>query len=254
MNKNQQVNREHLRKIAYSHRENNNNKTGALLSDVILGGQDGLVNTLGVILGLAAASSDFRIIVAGGLAGAIAEAVSMGAVGYTSKVAERDFYISELNREKNEIENMPREEEQEIRDIYEKKGFQGQLLEDVVQVITSNEKVWLETMMQEELNLTPMDAKRPFKSALLIGATSFLGAIIPLVPFALFYFLAIRFAGDVNVAVFWALGVSALTLFAAGAVKSRLTVGRWYRSGLQMLVIGILSALSGYVIGMLFTI
>ena len=253
MNTNHQIRRARLRKTVNSHHENNN-KAGARLSDVILGGQDGLVNTLGVILGLAAASSDFRIIVAGGLAGAIAEAVSMGAVGYTSKVAERDFYISELNREKNEIENMPREEEQEIRDIYEKKGFQGQLLEDVVQVITSNEKVWLETMMQEELNLTPMDAKRPFKSALLIGATSFLGAIIPLVPFALFYFLAIRFAGDVNVAVFWALGVSALTLFAAGAVKSRLTVGRWYRSGLQMLVIGILSALSGYVIGMLFTI
>lgn len=80
--------------LAQHHGESNKGNTGEFLSDVILGGQDGLVNTLGVILGLAAASSDFRIVVAGGLAGAIAEAVSMGAVGYTSKMAERDYYMS----------------------------------------------------------------------------------------------------------------------------------------------------------------
>lgn len=253
MNKSSHAHHPHLMKVSYPHHENNN-KTGAVLSDVILGGQDGLVNTLGVILGLAAASSDFRIIVAGGLAGAIAEAVSMGAVGYTSKVAERDFYQSELNREKYEIEHMPQAEEQEIRDIYEKKGFKGQLLEDVVKVVTSNEKIWLETMMQEELNLVPVDVKRPFKSAILIGITSFLGAIIPLIPFAVFYFLAIWFLGDINVAIYIALGVSALALFVVGVVKSKLTVGKWYRSGTQMLVIGILAALCGYAIGALFSL
>lgn len=240
-------------KVSCHHKEEDN-KTGARLSDVILGGQDGLVNTLGVILGLAAASSDFRIIVAGGLAGAIAEAVSMGAVGYTSKVAERDYYQSELNREKYEIAHMPEAEEQEIREIYEKKGFSGKLLEEAVKVVISNEKVWLDTMMQEELNLAPMDGKRPLRSALLIGFTSFLGAIIPLIPFAFFYFFGIKYAGDVTTAIFIALGLAALALFAAGAVKSKLTVGSWYRSGFQMLVIGIISALSGYLIGALFTL
>lgn len=236
------------------HYENNDNKTGAVLSDVILGGQDGLVNTLGVILGLAAASSDFRIIVAGGLAGAIAEAVSMGAVGYTSKVAERDFYQSKLNREKYEIDHMPEAEQQEIRDIYEKKGFKGELLEEVVRVVISDEKIWLNTMMQEELNLAPVDGKKPFRSAILIGITSFIGAIIPLIPFVVFYFLTIKFAGDITSASLIALAVSAVALFAVGVVKSKLTVGKWYRSGIQMLVIGILSALAGYVVGVLFTL
>ncbi|HZY44053.1 MAG TPA: VIT1/CCC1 transporter family protein, partial [Anaerolineae bacterium] len=70
------------------------------LSDVILGGQDGLVNVLGVILGVAAASSDPRIVIAAGLAATFAESISMGAVAYTTTMADRDFYLSEIEREK----------------------------------------------------------------------------------------------------------------------------------------------------------
>ncbi len=235
------------------HNEKNNN-AGEQLSEVILGGQDGLVNTLGVILGLAAASSDFRIVVAGGLAGAIAEAVSMGAVGYTSKVAERDFYVSELNREKREIEEMPQEEIQEIRDIYEKKGFRGDLLEEVVKVVTSDHQVWLDTMMQEELKLSPVEDGQPLKSAVLIGFSAFFGSVIPLLPFLIFYILGIKGDGSVLNAILIALGCSAFTLFMAGVVKSRLTVGIWYKSGFQMLIIGIVSALVGYLIGFAFSV
>ncbi len=235
------------------HQEKNSG-TGAVLSEVILGGQDGLVNTLGVILGLAAASADLRLIVAGGLAGAIAEAVSMGAVGYTSKVAERDYYLGELEHERLEVENTPEEEIEEVRQIYAKKGFKGPLLEQMVDVITSDKELWLETMMREELNLAPIDGKNPLNSALLIGGTSFLGAAIPLLPFAAFYFLGLQFTGLIGWAILLALVVSALTLFVAGAIKAKLTIGKWYRSGVQMLLIGILSALAGYAIGSIFSV
>jgi predicted membrane protein (TIGR00267 family) len=235
------------------HHEGNKN-TGRFLSEIILGGQDGLVNTLGVILGIAAASSDFRIVVAGGLAGAMAEAVSMAAVGYTSKVAERDYYLSELKREEEEIENIPREEIQEIRDIYEKKGFQGNLLEEVVKVVTSDKKVWLHTMMQEELKLSPIDKGQPVKSALLIGLSSFLGALIPLLPFAVFYFLDGPLSRQVSLAVMISVGISAIALFIVGAIKSKLTVGMWYKSGVSMVLIGIISALAGYAVGLAFRI
>lgn len=234
------------------HHENKN--TGRFLSEIILGGQDGLVNTLGVILGIAAASSDLRIVVAGGLAGAMAEAVSMGAVGYTSKVAERDYYLSELKREELEIENIPQEEIQEVREIYEKKGFKGNLLEEVVKVVTSDKKVWLNTMMQEELKLSPVDDGQPFKSAFLIGISSFLGAVIPLLPFGLFYFLDGQLSTQVFLAAVIALVLSALTLFIVGAIKSKLTVGVWYRSGFSMVLIGILSAMVGYAVGLAFRV
>lgn len=241
--------------IANNHaRHEHNGNGGHVLSEIILGGQDGLVNTLGVILGLAAASSDFRIVVAGGLAGSIAEAVSMGAVGYTSKLAERDYYISEKRREEYEIENMPLEEEQEIREIYEKKGFKGDLLESVVKVLTADRRVWLETMMQQELNLNPVAEGQPAKSAILIGMSAFLGSMIPILPFLIFYFSKISFPGAVNSAIYLALLVSALALFVVGAIKSKLTVGKWYRSGLQMLFIGIFSALIGYLIGLAFSV
>lgn len=228
--------------------------TGRFLSEVILGGQDGLVNTLGVILGIAAASSDFRIVVAGGLAGAMAEAVSMAAVGYTSKVAERDYYFSELKREEMEVENIPQEEIQEVREIYEKKGFKGDLLEEVVKVVTSDKKVWLHTMMQEELKLAPVDEKQPLKSAVIIGASAFLGALVPLLPFAVFYIIDGPLSQQIFLAVMLALIFSAVILFIVGAIKSRLTVGVWYKSGASMLVIGIISALAGYAVGLAFRV
>lgn len=238
--------------LAHLHHEGKN--TGRYLSEIILGGQDGLVNTLGVILGIAAASSDFRIVVAGGLAGAMAEAVSMGAVGYTSKVAERDYYFSELKREESEIDNIPQEEIEEIRKIYEQKGFRGNLLEEVVKVVTSDKKVWLHTMMQEELKLSPVDQGQPSKSAFLIGISSFFGALIPLVPFALFYFLDGPLSKQMSLAVMIAVVSSALALFIVGAIKSKLTVGVWYRSGVSMVLIGIISALAGYAVGLAFRV
>src|SRR5512141_1242902 len=99
------------------------------LSDVILGGQDGLVNVLGVILGVAAATSDSRIVIAAGMAATFAESISMGAVAYTSKLAEHDLYHSEREREHRHIHLAPDVEIEEIRDIYRQKGFDGETLD-----------------------------------------------------------------------------------------------------------------------------
>src|SRR5512134_408323 len=88
------------------------------LSDVILGGQDGLVNVLGVILGIAAATHDSYLVLVAGLAATFAESVSMAAVAYTSTVADADFYESEREREFRHIEEVPNLEVGEIRKIY----------------------------------------------------------------------------------------------------------------------------------------
>jgi VIT1/CCC1 family predicted Fe2+/Mn2+ transporter len=214
------------------------------LSDVILGGQDGLVNVLGVILGVAAASQDTRIVLAGGLAATFAESISMAAVAYTSKAAERDFYSSEIAREKREIKEIPQMEEDEIREIYRRKGFHGKLLEKIVRVITSNEKVWLETMMSDELKLSPVEKKRPYSAALIVGFSAIIGSLVPLMPF---FFL------KVQEGIYTSMFVSGIVLFLVGVIKAKLTIGGWGRSGLEMAVIGIVSALAGYGVGLLFT-
>lgn len=129
-------------------------KTGALFKEFILGGQDGLVNVLGVILGIAVATSEIKLVLIAGLAAAFAESFSMAAVAYTSIKAEEDYYESQEKKEKKEMQYMSKVENKEIYDIYYKKGFRGKLLNDIVKQVTKNKEIFLGTMMKEELGLS----------------------------------------------------------------------------------------------------
>lgn len=215
------------------------------LSDIILGGQDGLVNVLGVILGVAAATQDTRIIIAAGLAATFAESISMGAVAYTSTLANDDLYLSEREREYRHIHLAPEVEIQEIRDIYRSRGFDGETLEKIVDVITSNPDVWVNVMMSEEFQMTPPEKSNAFRSAVIVGLSALVGSIIPLFPF---FFL------EVSVSIWLSIVIAALTLFVVGVYKARVTVGKPLRSGLQMAVIGTVSALAGYAVGLIFRV
>lgn len=213
------------------------------ISEIILGGQDGLVNVLGVILGVAVASESIRIIIAVGLAATFAESIAMAGVAYTSKMAEKDLYEGELAREKREIREVPEQEREEIRQIYRAKGFSGKLLEEIVATITSSEKTWLDTMMRDELNLVPIHRNKVLKDAAVVGISSLVGSLIPLSPF---------FISPVKTGILLSFLTSALALFLVGVYKARLTVGRPLKSGLELVLIGIASAVIGYLIGTLF--
>lgn len=172
------------------------------LRDIILGGQDGLVNVLGVTLGVAAATQDTRIILVAGLAATFAESVSMAAVGYTAIKAERDYLI----RKQREGKIDAKEVEIDIKD----------------------------TKMSD-----------PAASALVIGTAAIIGSFIPLLPF---FWLPVASA-------FWlSIGISAATLFIVGAIKAKLTVGEWYKSGFEMMMIGMLAAFVGYLVGKIFQV
>jgi predicted membrane protein (TIGR00267 family) len=215
------------------------------LSDIILGGQDGLVNVLGVILGVAAATSDPRIVVVAGLAATFAESVSMGAVAYTSTLADADFFESEKEREYRHIQEAPHLEKEEIRQIYANKGFNGELLERIVDTITANVDIWVTVMMAEEHRLTPTNRRVALKSALVVGVSAIIGSLIPLIPFLLM---------PVKPSMWVSVITTALVLFFVGVYKARLTVGKPGKSGLEMAVIGTLSALVGYAVGVLLKI
>src|SRR5947207_1337518 len=164
-----------------SHREHH--RTTNWLRDVILGGQDGLVNILGIILGVIAGGGSKTVLLAAGFAAAITESISMGAVGYTSSVSQRDYYRAERAREAAEIDTMPEAERQEIREIYATKGFSGDLLDQVVDTITANRDRWVATMMDEELHLQPVQTADIFRSAVVITIATLIGHLIPLLPF-----------------------------------------------------------------------
>lgn len=217
--------------------------SGNTLSDMILGGQDGLVNVLGVILGVAVASSDHRIVIAGGLAATFAESISMAAVALTSKMAERDHFIAELEREKREIREMPEKEEAEIRKVYKGKGFDGQILDDIVKHVIAHEELWVDQMMKEELELKEVKQKEIWWSSFIVGFSALVGSFVPLTPY---FFLPIKSALWVT------LIVSVIVLFIVGAYKAKVTIGKPYKSGLQMAAIGMGAAMAGYLIGLLF--
>ena len=213
------------------------------LRDVILGGQDGLVNILGIILGVIAAGGSDNVLLVTGLAAAITESISMAAVGYTSSISERDFYRSELARETAEIETMPDAEAQEIRDIYAGKGFSGSLLESVVTTITANRDTWLTTMMEEELHIQPVAARAIIRTAVVIGVATLIGHLIPLVPF----FVLPRVPALVA-----AIALSTAALFGVGAYTAVTLVGDWRRAGLRFVAIGLGAAAIGFIVGRLF--
>ncbi len=220
-------------------------KRASSLSDIILGGQDGLVNVLGIILGMAAASGDARLVVVAGLAATFAESVSMGAVAYTSTLADADFYESEREREYRHIKEVPKLEKEEIRRIYADKGFKEGLLERIVETITANSDIWVAVMMAEEHQLTPVNRKTAFRSAIIVGFSAIIGSLIPVFPFFVF---------PVQTSMVISVLVSALVLFIVGNYKARITIGNPNRSGLEMTIIGILSALVGYAVGIILKI
>ena len=221
-------------------------KTNFSLPEIILGGQDGLVNVLGVILGVAAATNDPRMVAVAGLAATFAESVSMAAVAYTSKIARADYYQSEYEREKWEIENEPLGEREEIRSLYRKYGFRGKTLEEIVRIITGNKDVWLEVMMAQELKLEPVARKEAFRGGVIVGISALAGSFIPLIPFFIF---------SVGNAIWVSLIISTLVLFVVGYYKAKETLGRQFiKQGVEMAVIGMMSALVGYFVGSLFKI
>ncbi len=214
------------------------------LADFILGSQDGIVNVLGVILGVAVASQSFRIILAGGLAATFAESISMGAVAYTTTLARRDHYRGELEREKREMRDLPETEREEVRTILQNWGFAGQQLEEVLSHIVSKEQAWLEIMMAHELNIARVEESQPARSSFLVFGAAMVGSLIPLIPFIL--------TGDhVFQGIVGSVIVSAITLFVIGWYKAKLTIGRPHRSGFQMVIIGIASAIAGFGIAFL---
>ena len=217
-----------------------------LLSDFILGGQDGLVNVLGILLGLVAAGTSAHIVIIAGLAALAAESIAMAAVAYTSTESRRKLFASEVEREQREMREVPELEREEVRVILRDWGYQGDEVEDMLQRIERKPKAWLDLMMAFELNLAPIDTAAARNSAFVVGGSTLLGHLIPLLPF---FFLG----ADTVSAAYIAVVLSAITLFLIGWYEAKLTIGSLWKSGVRMAIIGLGSGAAGLLIGLALT-
>ncbi|MEK7528450.1 MAG: VIT1/CCC1 transporter family protein, partial [Patescibacteria group bacterium] len=157
-------------------------RIGSHLREFIFGFNDGLVSTFAVIAGLFGGMVGNDTVFLAALATLVAGAFSMGLGTYLGNKSMYDLYYAELEREKREVKEVPEIETQEIRDIYLAKGFTGELLESVVKHITSDEKLWIETMMREELGFGDPPEK-PTKLGITMSSAFVIGSLIPTVPY-----------------------------------------------------------------------
>jgi VIT1/CCC1 family predicted Fe2+/Mn2+ transporter len=210
------------------------------IRDFVFGFGDGINTSLGIAAGVGGADVSSNIIILAALVGMFTGAKAMAVQNYLAVKAQRELLNSEIAREKWEIENKADVERQEIEDIYKAKGFSGKELEMIVDKITSDKKVWLDTMLTEELKLNVEIVGNPLKSAFRMFGAFLVGGILPIVPF---------FFSHGYVPIIIAVGISLSTSFLVGAVKSKLAKTSILKGGLEMAGLGTGIALIGFGIG-----
>jgi vacuolar iron transporter family protein len=221
------------------------------LSDFILGSQDGLVNVLGILLGLSAATiglgdtpSIHRLILVAAFAALGAESISMGAVAYTSTLARRRLYLSEVRREQDEMREVPDTERDEVRTVLREWGYEGTDLEDMLDRITRNPRAWMEFMMAFELKLAPVTDTQARESFLTVFLATVAGSFVPILPFLVP-------AIPIVTALVSSVVLAAATLAIIGLYEARTTGGSPFQNAGQMVIIGLAAGFAGFLIGAL---
>jgi VIT1/CCC1 family predicted Fe2+/Mn2+ transporter len=183
-----------------------------------------------------------------GFANLLADGFSMAMGNYLAARARQEYIEKARKREEWEIDNLANQEKQEIRDIYIKKGFKDEILNEIVRIITSRRKIWVETMMREELGLI-QDNRRPIDAAW----TTFLSftsvGLIPLLPFVAM-FLGGMVLSTSN-AFGYSAGFTAGAFFLIGAVKGKVVDKPLLRSGANTLLVGGIAASVAFAVGYL---
>jgi len=213
--------------------------------DFIYGSIDGAVTTFAIVAGVVGADLSPIIILILGFANLFADGFAMASANYQASKAKNEFVEMKRKQEEWEIDNLKEQEKEEIREIYREKGFKDELLEEVVRTITSRRKVWIDTMMKEELGLIE-DEKAPIDSSI----STFIGfnviGIIPLIPFIVFIMFNLEF--DSNVFVYSTISVI-IAFVIVGMIKGRIVKKSMVRSGMHTLIIGGIAAFVAYLVG-----
>lgn len=210
------------------------------IREFVLGAQDGLLVPLGVVTGMAAANPGKAAILVAGLAEAVAGSIAMGGGSYLASEAEEGLYVAEIRDEGLEVESEPEREIAELALVLEDEGLDRVAAEQVAQGLAANPNVFLRTKVQKELGLSPDAGGAAIGDAMVVGATYLGAAVVPLWPYFLF---------SVGMALPISLGCTLVALFALGVVKGSVARQRLLTAGIQVLMIGGVSAGVGWVIG-----
>ncbi|WP_419666021.1 VIT1/CCC1 transporter family protein [Streptomyces sp. 2-1] len=226
-----------------AHRDNHTHRdvSGGWLRPAVFGAMDGLVSNLALMTGVAGGAVSHRTIVITGLAGLAAGAFSMAAGEYTSVASQRELVEAELDVERRELRKHPKDEERELAELYQARGVEPDLAREVARQLSKDPEQALEIHAREELGIDPGDLPSPSVAAVSSFGSFALGALLPVLPYLL------------GASALWpALLLAFLGLFACGAIVARVTAKSWWYSGLRQLALGGAAAGVTYALGTLF--
>lgn len=210
------------------------------LRDWVYGGIDGAVTTFAIVSGVVGAELSPGVILVMGVANLVADGFSMASSNYLGTRAEQEDLERLEAIERQHIETHPEGEREEVLHIFREKGFEGEDLDRVVELITSNREIWVQTMLTEEYGL-PREVRSPWLAALSTFSAFLICGLAPLVPFIFGASNGFMLASVLTGAVF----------FAIGSVKSLWSTESWLKSGLTTLFVGAAAASFAYVLGMM---
>lgn len=226
-----------------AHRDNHTHRdvNGGWLRPAVFGAMDGLVSNLALMTGVAGGALSQQTIIITGLAGLAAGAFSMAAGEYTSVASQRELVQAELDVERSELRKHPADELDELAALYVSRGVEPALARRVAEQLSRDPEQALEIHAREELGIDPSDLPSPTVAALSSFGSFALGALLPVLPYLL------------GASAIWPAVLLALVgLFACGAVVARVTARSWWFSGLRQLALGGAAAGVTYALGALF--
>ena len=213
------------------------------IGDAIYGVNDGLGAVFGIVSGMAGYTGGSEVVLAAGLAGTLASALSMGAGAYLAAKSQREVYESEIAREQAEIDEDPHEEMLELELFYQLKGFSPTEARSMAERLQKEPKQFLRTLVHEELGLNAETFPNPWRSMLSASVSTAIGGFIPIIPF--FFTVGMP-------AVIASFIISTLAHFVVGASKALVTTRSWWASGAEMTIVGVIEAGITYGLGVAF--
>ncbi len=210
------------------------------IRELVFGLEDGIVSTTGAVIGIAAGTGNKPVVILSGMVIVVVEALSMAAGTYLSSKSKRQMLQHMIQQEREEIENSPEEETEELREMYRQRGFCKIEIDLMVQHITKDKKLWLEEMMHKELGIGTMELEDSRAGVVVMWLAYTVGGLVPIIPFLLF---------GIRSAMITAFIAGLCTLFAIGTWKARVTKTNVLFGGLEMLAVSAIAGLIGFAVG-----
>lgn len=207
---------------------------GEIVRDIVIGMSDGLTVPFALAAGISGAVAANNLVITAGLAEIAAGSIAMGLGGYLAARSDAEHYQSEKRREFSEVEEMPRLETEEVREVFAAYGLTNEQIEPITEAFRQNPKHWVEFMMRHELGLEEPNPKRAVQSAITIAVSYIVGGMIPLAPYV--------FVAQTHEALRISIVVTIIALFVFGFVKAKFTGANSLKSAIQTALIGGIAA------------